>query len=1170
MAIPETISCGDIVRGVDQDGPVEVINIKWFADAAMDLTYKVIATGQVASRLIYPNDDIDMEIVEFRRTWPFDGDGHLFRLVSEARRIRLAHHYDPRLAVHISEVEPLPHQISAVYDHMLKRQPLRFLLADDPGAGKTIMAGLLIRELKIRGDLERCLIVCPGNLAEQWHEELDRKFHLQFDVMTADKISTARTGNWFAETPFVIARLDVLARNEDVQNLLKSLDTEWDMIICDEAHKMSATVVGKEPKYTKRYRLGQMLSGITRNFLLLTATPHNGKDRDFQMFMALLDQDRFVGSFRDTSDDVDVSDMMRRMQKEELYKFDETPLFPERRVYSVSYKLSVDEKDLYWRVSDYVRTEFNRAKAISSKRAGNVGFALTILQRRLASSPEAIYKSLYRRREKLEGQLQHARQHHTGIFQMPDMDEEYLEDLEEAPDDEVSRAEDEILEMATAARTVDELAAEIETLRHLESISLRVKKSDNDRKWQELSKLLDRFFVVPDGSRESFVPSPHQKLVIFTEHKDTLNYLYRKITTLLGRPEAVVTIHGGTPRKARQGLKDHTDGTDRYAIQESFLHNPKVQILLATDAASEGINLQRAHLMVNYDLPWNPNRIEQRFGRIHRIGQTEVCHLWNLVAEDTREGDVYSTLLKKLEEARDALGGKVFDVLGKLQFDGEPLYKLMKEAIFYGERSDVRDKLTQKVSDAFDTEHIRHLLDESLSTDKMDTRSIQRIRQDLERADARRLQPHYIESFFVEAFRRLGGRIRQREAGRYYISHVPYVIRSRSAGYGGISRQYQRVTFDKSLVSADGHNAAFVHPGHPLLDTTIDLILERYGDVFEQSTILVDDNDYGEQPHILVYLEHDIVEDTRTVSSKVLYVSITADSVTGGHNYAPYLDYRPLNEGEPDISEILDRPECSWIGEDLGDKAVEYAVLNLVPEHMKEIQSYRLDILEKTEHAVKTRLSKEITYWDRQAYRLKGQKQAGKPGAGVNLQNARRRADELEVRLDRRVSEIERQRHMSSRPPVVKSGVLVIPIGLVHKMRGNPEMLSYQDDRMESAARARAAVMKVERDLGYIPIDREADKVGYDIESQDPDTGRLRFIEVKGRNPDAPTITVTRNEILTCRNKPHDYILAIVLLEDDHTRVCYVREPFGQEPDFGVTSVNYDMSDLLKRSEVPS
>src|SRR5271163_888776 len=393
------------IRGILPDQVVTIVNVQWFGSEALELTYKG-ASGRVANELLYRPDEPRLEVVEQGRPWSFDGDGHLFRLASEAHRIRLAHLFDPVLAVHTSLVEPLPHQITAVYEAMLPRQPLRFLLADDPGAGKTIMAGLFIKELIARGDLQRCLIVCPGSLAEQWQDELFRRFHLPFEILTNDKIEAARTGNWFLETNLVIARLDKLSRSEDAQLKLQAPDCRWDLVVCDEAHKMSATYFGGEIKYTKRHRLGQLLSTLTRHFLLLTATPHNGKEEDFQLFMALLDGDRFEGKFRDGVHAADVSDLMRRMVKEKLLKFDGTPLFPERIAYTVPYKLSNTEARLYQEVTDYVREEFNRAEALANdKRAGTVGFALTILQRRLASSPEAIYQSLCRRRKRLEIRL---------------------------------------------------------------------------------------------------------------------------------------------------------------------------------------------------------------------------------------------------------------------------------------------------------------------------------------------------------------------------------------------------------------------------------------------------------------------------------------------------------------------------------------------------------------------------------------------------------------------------------------------------------------------------------------------------------------------------------------------------------------------------------------------
>ncbi len=1202
MARLEDLTRGASLRGILPDSLVTIINVSWYGSEAVELTYKD-TSGRPGVRLLYQDDEPSLDLVSAGRPWSFDGDGHLFRLVSEAHRIRLAHLFDPVLAVHTSLVEPLPHQITAVYETMLSRQPLRFLLADDPGAGKTIMAGLLIKELIARGDLQRCLIVCPGSLAEQWQDELYRRFHLPFEILTNDKLESARTGNWFLENHLVIARLDKLARDESVQQKLQAPDCRWDLVVCDEAHKLSATFFGGELKYTKRYRLGQLLGSLTRHFLLMTATPHNGKEEDFQLFMALLDSDRFEGRFRDGVHQVDVSDLMRRMVKERLLKFDGTPLFPERIAYTVPYKLSDAEAQLYREVTNYVREEFNRAEALQNdKRVGTVGFALTVLQRRLASSPEAILQSLHRRRERLEKRLRELAVMQRGAMiehaSIRLLDAEDLEDLEDAPDREVELVEEEILDQATAARTIDELRLEIATLTRLESLALAVRQSGEDRKWRELASLLGEIFTpaaivnrLADPPVAYTVrpiapptPSPHQKLVVFTEHRDTLNYLVQRVTTLLGRSDAVVTIHGGMGRE------------ERLKAQESFRHDPNVQVLLATDAAGEGINLQRAHLMVNYDLPWNPNRLEQRFGRIHRIGQTEVCHLWNLVADETREGDVYQTLLEKLEQARQTLGGQVFDVLGKLQFEGQPLRDLLIAAIRYGDRPDIRAKLTQAIENAVDRRHIQDLLEErALAHDAMDARQVARVREDMERAEARRLQPHYIESFFLEAFVQLGGTIRQRESRRYEVTHVPAPVRNRDRliGIGDpVLPRYERIAFDKALLTPPGQPlAAFVCPGHPLLDATLDLMLERYRDLLRRGTVLVDERDLGMAPRVLFYLEHAIQDasltpfplshgrrgeygsgERRTISKQMLYVELRADGTTRSLHYAPYLDYRPLVDGELAVDTLLARPECAWITRDLEQQALGHAIANIVPSHLQEVKGRKLALIEKTRAAVKDRLTKEIGYWDHRAEELKFQEHAGKPNARLNSQEARRRADEMQARLQKRMEQLDLEAQIAALPPVILGGLVVVPAGLLATITGRPagETPALPADTQASAARARAVIMEIERSLGFEPIDREFERLGYDIESRDPATGKLRFIEVKGRVSGAETITVTKNEILYSLNKPDDFILAMVefVSERDH-RVHYLRQPFRREPDFDVTSVNYTFADLMARATEP-
>lgn len=1112
---------------------------------------------------IYPVIVEGVGIVTQGQAWRFDGDGALLRLVAEAHRIRFAYLFDPLVAVHTARVEPLPHQITAVYREMLPRQPLRFLLADDPGAGKTIMAGLLMRELLIRGDLQRCLIVCPGSLAGQWQDELANKFDLFFTIR--DSVPIAPSDRPLRETPLAIARLDQLSRSADMQGQLRQ--TDWDLVVVDEAHKLAATVFGGERRETKRYKLGKLLSTLTRHFLLMTATPHNGKEEDFQLFLALLDGDRFAGGFRDPSYTCDPADLMRRLVKEDLLKFDGTPLFPERRAHTVQYQLSKREAELYRQVTNYVQREFDRAEALNNNgRKSTIGFALTILQRRLASSPEAIYQSLRRRRDRLQTRLTAARQGQSLAWQLSLTDLEDWEEEDGMGDEEREAMEAAVVEQATAARTIAELQKEIQQLEGLERLALGVRQGGQDCKWDELSKLIQTLWT------EATTLPP--KLVIFTEHRDTLDYLIGRITTLLGRPEAVVTIHGGIRRPERQ------------KVEQAFREDSAVQVLIATDAAGEGINLQRAHLMVNYDLPWNPNRLEQRFGRIHRIGQREVCHLWNLVAQGTREGDVYGRLLEKLAVEQAALGGKVFDVLGKA-IAGRELRELMIEAIRYGDRPDVRARLNQVLGDRLDQQRLRDLLTtEALAHDALNLPEVEAIRADMARAEARKMQPYLISSFFLAAFEHLGGTIRQREGKRYEITYIPAIIRDQSIG-PTLPRRYERVCFEKGLITvAHQPPATLICPGHPLLDATLAVILARDGGVLKRGAVLIDEQDPGEEIRAVVFLEHGIkeVQSGRVISQRMQFVEITPEQSRDG-GPAPYLDYRPATIAERAAIEPM-LPRLGFLA-DLEQRGMDYAIAHLVPPHIEAVQQQRQPRIEKTILAVRDRLTKEINYWDRRAATLRSQEQAGKTNAKLNSERAQQRADELAVRLEQRLAQLQQERQLVAAEPVVVGGFLVIPLGLLQRLGGKRDrqvgLFARETQRVELAAMA--AVMARERELGYLPRDVSAEKCGYDIESRIPETGDLRFIEVKGRIVGAETVTVTRNEILTALNQPDRFLLALVAVPpepefgaEDVFRmretgggygvgcvVRYVRQPFNREPDPGAHSINYGWRSLWER-----
>jgi SNF2 family DNA or RNA helicase len=1158
------------VNGLEPGQIVRIISTDPVGENALTVYYKT-ADGQLKEQMLFRSSEPSLSLAEAGRPWAFDAPGEEFKLATEAYRIDLAYLFDPMMAVHTSNVEPLPHQITAVYESMLPRQPLRFVLADDPGAGKTIMAGLLIRELLMRADAERILIVAPGSLVEQWQDEMHEKFGLTFTIFSRDLAEQSLAGNPFDDHPLLIARLDQLSRNEELQE--KLAHTQWDLVVVDEAHKMSATYYGSKVNRTQRFRLGELLGAHARNLLLMTATPHNGKEEDFQLFLSLLDADRFYGKFRDGAHKVDVSDLMRRMVKEDLLKFDGTPLFPERIAESVTYTLSDAEAALYQQVTQYVREEMNKADRIeNNQRKGAVGFALTGLQRRLASSPEAIYQSLKRRRERLKRRVEEMKLDSRGralvetLFDVRTNGDVWDAD-EEMAADEYEEYEEEVVDQATASRTIHELEAEIRILEGLEERARQVVRSGQDRKWEELSRLLqDTPQMREEGGRQ-------RKLIVFTEYKDTLRYLAARIRGLLGSEEAVVTIDGSDRREERRKK------------QEMFRSDPAVRILVATDAAGEGVNLQNAHLMVNYDLPWNPNRLEQRFGRIHRIGQTEVCRLWNLVAAETREGDVFQRLLLKLETERQALGGRVFDILGEV-FDERSLRDLLIEAIRYGDDPEVRARLLQRVEGALDTEHLRAIMQQNaLCEVVMDAERLFAIKAEMEKAEARKLQPYFIRAFFTRAFEVFGGELRPREPGRWEITHVPAAIRERDRRISGRDRRYmqpvlgryERVCFEKEYVRlldrVGAPMAALIHPGHPLMQAATDLVLEAHRPKLRQGAVLVDPNDPGTTPRVLFIIDHSVRDgndENRTVSRRMQFVAIDAEGRAENAGWAPHLDLQPIGEEERGlVADVLASP---WISNDLERMALGYATERLVPAHFEEVKDRRERMADRTLAAVQARLVKEINFWSDRFLRLQDDQRAGKE-VRMNLENARRTVDELTTRLERRRRELAAMRHVISATPVIAGGALVIPAGLLAARRG-------EEPGVDAAARkhvemvAMRAVMAAERALGREVIDVSAEKCGWDVTVLLPETDgttpMTRHIEVKGRAKGQTTVTVSRNEILYGLNQADKFVLAIVLVDGEECEgPFYIREPFDREPGWAVTSENLDLAALLARAERP-
>ena len=1143
----EEITSGSSLTGLEPSAVATVIAVIPIADGAVRVIYQT-PDGTLKERLLGRADEETIAVATTERPWSFDGDGEAFKLTVEAKRIDLAFLFDPMMAVHTSNVEPLPHQITAVYEAMLPRQPLRFVLADDPGAGKTIMAGLYIRELIMRADARRIVIVAPGSLVEQWREELFEKFGLEFRVFTRDLEAATPSGNPFEDIDHLIVRLDQMARNEELQEKLCAAG--WDLVVFDEAHKLGAQ---------------------TRHLLLMTATPHSGKEEDFQLFLSLLDSDRFYGKFRDGVHKVDCSDLIRRMVKEKLVKFDGTPLFPERKAYTVNYQLSDLEAALYEAVTDYVKTEMGKADQLDGKRKGSVGFALTSLQRRLASSPEAIFQSLKRRRERLERRLREEKIGARGQKLLAETLIDVPEDEDDFNAEEQETMEETLVVQATASQTIAELEGEIFILQTLEQQAKGLVASGKDRKWDELSRILQNEPQMRDAGGRM------RKIIIFSEHRDTLNYLHEKIAGVLGSHDAIVVIHGAV----------HRD--DRRKAQELFRSDPDIRVLVATDAAGEGINLQNANLMVNYDLPWNPNRLEQRFGRIHRIGQQEVCHLWNLVAKETREGDVYFRLLEKLQVVSEALKGEVFNVLGEV-FDGISLKDLLMEAIRYGDKPEVRARLSQKIDIALDLDHLKEILKrDALAQESFSTDRLFAVKEEMEKAEARRLQPFFVRSFFMKGFESLGGSIYSRESGRFEITHVPAELRERDRLITGrnrrdlapVLRRYERVCFTKESVRpVDKPGLAFanmIHPGHPLMLALSDLLLEQHANLLRQGTILVDPADDGDQPSLLFLLTHEVKSgDGMVISKRLQFVRVLPDGSTTFAGWAPHLDLEPLASAQrPLLAETLAAP---WLNVGLDNRALALAASTLVPQHFSEVADRRIAHIDKTLAAVHERLTKEINFWSDRFEKLTDDKKAGKD-VRLNLENVRRTLSDLEARLEHRKKELLSMRHVSSATPVVLSGALVIPAGLLRTLQGETASCSSAFSA-DPAARSRIeqlamhTVRQSEEARGCHVVDVSAQKCGWDITSYPPaiegKQPESRHIEVKGRIKGATTITVTRNEMLYALNQADKFVLAIVQIDENEQidGPYYLRNPFDVEPGWGVSSINFEIKEFLKKAEI--
>jgi len=727
---------GSTVEGSFWPEPVEVKKVEEFGDRIHIIGATIYSNVHVDQ--LIPKDEIGkLKTKEF--VLDFSGNGMDAFLAMEAQRYRYASLFDPLLAMNTSKIAPLPFQVEAVYGYILKLPRIRFLIADDPGAGKTIMAGLIIKELKLRGVVKRFLIVVPGHLKDQWRRELKDKFQEPIAVVDRSYLGAHYGENVWRKEKQVITSID-FAKREDILRSLEGVD--WDLIIVDEAHKMAAYRYGNKLERTERYRLGEVLSRNSDHLLFLTATPHKGDPENFRLFLDLLIPGFFAkpGLIEESLSNRDNPLFIRRM-KEDLKDFDGKRIFTNRYPKTIKFRLSDKEKRLYNGLSEYVVHQYNKALHTEGKR--NIAFALLILQRRMASSTYALLKSLERRKARLQE-----------LLKEPELPKDvFAGDLEEIEDyEEESRWEQEKKwESLSIAENKDELRKEIRTLSGLIDESKDILKDESEVKLAELKE------AIKEGFKRIRKMQGNEKILIFTESKDTMEYLVKRVRSW---GYSVNFIHGGM--KLEQ----------RVEAEKIFKH--KTQILIATEAAGEGINLQFCHLMMNYDIPWNPNRLEQRMGRIHRYGQLKDVYVFNLVAGDTREGQVLSKLFEKLEEIKKAVGSdKVFDVIGDT-FQGKNLYHLILEAVANARNlDDIMKEIDVKVDEEY-IAGVKEALGESLATKHID---YTRIKELAEQAKEYRLIPEYVEEFFKRAFKESGGKSRERKDGLLSIDSIPYDIR---------------------------------------------------------------------------------------------------------------------------------------------------------------------------------------------------------------------------------------------------------------------------------------------------------------------------------------------------------------------------------------------------------
>ncbi|MHA1859703.1 MAG: helicase-related protein, partial [Candidatus Asgardarchaeia archaeon] len=983
----------------------------------------------------------------------------------EAFRFRYASLFDPLLAMNVSKIDPLPFQIEAVYGYVLKQPRIRFLIADDAGAGKTIMAGLIIKELKLRGLAKRILIVVPGHLKDQWRRELKEKFDETFMVLDRNTFNAHYGENPWEKNDQIITSID-FAKQEDILPSLRAV--EWDLVVIDEAHKMAAYRYGNKLSKTQRYKLGEALSKTTNHLLFLTATPHKGDPENFRLFLDLLVPGFFASSkmVEESLRNKDNPLFIRRL-KEDLKDFEGKPIFTRRFPRTISFKLSNKERELYNEVSRYVIDQYNKALTMDYRRR-NIAFALMILQRRMASSTYALLRSLERRKERLEKILRGEEEPRK----IEEVDFEVLEDLEES---ERWRRERE-WESVSVARSPKELEDEIRTLERLIEKAKDIVRGECEVKLKELRKAIE------EGFRKIREMNGNPKILIFTESKDTLDYLVRKIRSWGYK---VNYIHGG--------MSMH----DRIRAEKIF--RDETEIMVATEAAGEGINLQFCHIMVNYDIPWNPNRLEQRMGRIHRYGQQKDVYIFNLVAEDTREGVVLKRIFDKLEEIRRKLGSdRVFDVIGDV-FYGKNLYQLIIDAVT---RAKGMDEILKEIDIQVDEEYIskiRETLGESLATRFID---YTRIREMAEKARENRLIPEYVEEFFKRVFKKAGGRFRELRDGFIAIDSVPYEIRRIAESvefknrFGILMRRYPKATFDKDLAFKNP-DAEFISFGHPLLEALLEWVIQKFGEEVKRGAVFKDPSGLYDG-FIWFYIGE--VKDGK-------------GECAGRKIIALYDDGKEFVEVNPAVLwDLSPSGKAVNVNFEVDEQRALPFVVRAVESYKEEIRRERQRQGEvKSKYGLKS-LKYLIGELDAQLAELYTRQANGEKVDLLirNKEEQKRRYEEAYTELE---DEIQKEVTLSISMPELLSVIRVIPE--TGEMASNEEI-----ERI-----GMKIAMEYERRCGREPEDVSKENLGFDIRSKGKDG--VRYIEVKARVSEGD-VALTPNELFKAKRFKEQYWLYIV------------------------------------------